>query len=78
MRENAKDGWMPLKPSQSESDGHATPANRQKRAEVPDDYEANILIKRHLDEHPKAIIRDVAEAVVLSRATIWTKTITRA
>jgi len=43
-----------------------TPKKRPSRAEVPDDYEANIRIRKYLDANPRAGIRDVAEAVGLS------------
>jgi hypothetical protein len=40
------------------------------RAEIPGDYEANIRIKKYLDTHPKATIRDVAKAVGLSTGKV--------
>lgn len=40
------------------SDG-ASP-KRRKRTEIPDDDEANLLVKRYLASHPGATIRDVA------------------
>lgn len=43
-----------------------TGKKRPSRAETPDDYEANILVKKYLDAHPRATIREVAKAVKLS------------
>ncbi len=66
VRQKVKDGWTPPKPRRTEGDSPATTAKRRKRAEVPDDYEADILIKRYLDQNPKATIREVAPAAGLS------------
>jgi hypothetical protein len=40
------------------------------RGEILDDYEANIRIKKYLDTHPKATIRDVAGEVGLSTGKV--------
>jgi hypothetical protein len=66
VRQKVKDGWTSPKPSQPEEASPTTTVKRRKRDELPDDYEANILINRHLTQHPRAAIRDVAQAVGLS------------
>ena len=40
-----------------------TAKNRRKRSEIPDDYEVNIRIKKCLDSHPGATIREVAKEI---------------
>ena len=59
VRQKAKSGWTPPMPGQPEDASPASTGKRRKRAEVPDDFEANMLIKRYLDQHPSAPIRDV-------------------
>src|SRR5262249_26767181 len=48
----------------------AQPGKRLKRNAIPDEYEINIRIKKYLDQHPGAPIRDVAEAVDLSTGKV--------
>ncbi|QJW92559.1 hypothetical protein [Frigoriglobus tundricola] len=65
VREKHKSGWEPT-PNKADPAPAPTTKKHPKRDEVPDDYEANIRIKKYLDIHPKATIRDVAEEVGLS------------
>jgi hypothetical protein len=64
VRDKHKSGWTPtpkkVKPVSTATKKHP------KRDEIPDDYEANIRIKKFLDTHPRATIREVAEEVKLS------------
>jgi hypothetical protein len=68
VRRKLRDGWQPAEqlpaPAVTASTGQAP--QRRRRGEMPDDYEVNILVKRHLDQHPRDGIRQVAEAVGLS------------
>jgi hypothetical protein len=68
VRDKHKSGWTPtpkkVKPVSTATKKHP------KRDEIPDDYEANIRIKKYLDSHPKATIREVAEEVGLSTGKI--------
>lgn len=65
FREKHASGWKPTKAVV------ASPRpNRNKRSEIPDDDEINLLIKRALKANPKASIRVVAKEVGVSTGKI--------
>ncbi len=70
VRQKVEGGWTPPKPSQPQEASPATTGKRRKRSERPDEYELNIRIKQYLDQHPGAVIRDVAAAVDLSTGKV--------
>lgn len=70
VRQKVEGGWTLQKSSQPEKASPATTVKRGKRPERSDDYEANIFIKRFLDQNPKTPIRDVAKAVGLSTGKV--------
>ena len=70
VRQKVKEGWTPTKSSQPEDASPDPTSKRRKRVKAPDDYEVNILIKRYLDQHPKATIRDVAGEMDLSTGKV--------
>ena len=49
-----------------QGNGKRTP----RRQDIPDDYENNIHIKKYLDSHPRATIREVAKEVGLSTGKV--------
>lgn len=70
VRRKVKDGWKPPEPSKPEEADPATTGKRRKRTDFPDKYEIDLLINRHLNQHPNAPIRYVVEAVELSLGTV--------
>jgi hypothetical protein len=67
FREKHTSGWIPLKTPTLAAKPRA---NRKKRSEIPDDYEANIRVRKFLDTNPRAGIRQVSEAIELSTGKI--------
>jgi hypothetical protein len=68
VRQKVEDGWTPPAADSARDAvvSASTTAKRRRRGEMPDDYEVNLFIKRFLDQHPQATIREVAKAVDLS------------
>ena len=48
----------------------ADSAKQPKRSDAPDEYEANLLVKKFLDGHSKATVKDVSEATGISTGRI--------
>jgi hypothetical protein len=48
----------------------ADSAKQPKRSDAPDEYEANLLVKKFLDDHPKATVKEVSEATGISTGRI--------
>jgi hypothetical protein len=69
IRDKHKSGWQPT-PKMAKPAPAPTAKKHPKRGEIPDDYEANIRIKKYLESHPKATIRDVAAEVGLSTGKV--------
>lgn len=63
IRDKHKSGW---KPTPKKVEQAQTPKKHPRREDIPDDDEANLLIKKFVQSHPKATIREVAAEVGLS------------
>lgn len=65
IRAKHESGWRPS-PVKTTPTPAPTTKEHPKRNDIPDDYTANILIKKYLESHPKATIREVSKAVGVS------------
>jgi hypothetical protein len=62
VRRKHKSGWKPSKKPTAPAKASAAAKPGKRSDAIPDD-EANILIRKFLEQHPKATARDVAEGV---------------
>jgi hypothetical protein len=69
IRHKHKSGWKPT-PKQAKPAPAPTAKKHPKRDEIPDDDEANLLIKKYLKNHPRPTIREVAEEIKLSTGKV--------